>query len=65
MTIHLTLLSQQDQVFWCLNPLSEFTAKTAYNALSVINYPPHPMLQYKDWKELWKLKIHAKLKILL
>ena len=65
LAIHLTQLSQQDQVFWCLNPSSEYTVKTAYDALRVINYPPHPLLQSKDWKELWKLKIHARLKYLL
>ena len=65
LAIHLTQLSQQDQVFWCLNPSSEYTVKTAYDALRVINYTPHPLLKSKDWKELWKLKIHARLKDLL
>ena len=65
LAIYLTQLPQQDQVFWCLNPASEFTIKTAYNALRVFNYPPHPLLQSKDWKDLWKLKIHARLKNLL
>ena len=65
LTIYLTQLSQEDQGFLCLNPLSEFTGKTTYNASGVINYPPNLVLQNKDWKELWKLKIHAKLKNLL
>ena len=65
LAIHFTQLSQQDQVFWFLNPAGEFTVRTAYNALRVLNYPPHPLLQSKDWKELWKLKIHARLKNLL
>ncbi|KAK7832800.1 putative ribonuclease h protein [Quercus suber] len=62
MAIHINQLSQQDQPFWCLNPASEFTVKSAYNALRVSNYPHESVLQSKDWKELWKLKVHPRLK---
>ena len=39
--------------------------KSAYNAIRTPTSSSHPVMQSKDWKELWKMKIHARLKNLL
>ena len=39
--------------------------KSTYNAIRTPTSISHPVMQSKDWKELWKMKIHARLKNLL
>ena len=65
LSIHLSQQSVNDQVFWCLNPSSEFSVKSAHNAFRTPSSISHPVLQGMDWKVLWKMKIHARLKNLL
>ena len=65
LSIHLSQQSVNDQVFWCLNPSGEFFVKSAYNAIRTPSSISHPVMQSKDWKVLWKMKIHARLKNLL
>ena len=65
LSIHLSQQSINDQVFWCLNPSGEYSVKSAYNAIRTPTSTSHLVMQCKDWKELWKMKIHARLKNLL
>ena len=62
LNIHLSHQTMNDQVFWCLTPSSEFLVKSAYNAIRGLNPPNHPHMLSKDWKDLWKLKVNARLK---
>ena len=39
--------------------------KSAYKAIRSSNTQTHPLLQAKDWKQLWKIKANARLKNLL
>lgn len=65
LNIHLSDQLLHDQVFWCLSSSREFSLKSAYKAINSSNTQIHPLLQAKDWKELWKINANARLKNLL
>ena len=60
--INLPHPQQNDQIFWCLSKSGSFLVKSAY--MSIIQPQltgPNP-LSIKEWKSLWKLKVHARFK---
>ena len=65
LNIHLPRQLLGDQVFWCLTSSGEFSVKSAYKTIRSSNTQTHPLLQAKDWKQLWKIKANARLKNLL
>ena len=65
LNIHLTQQFQHDQAFWSLSANGEYSIKLAYAALRITNSANHPNLHNKDEKNLWKLKLNARLKNLL
>ena len=63
--INLPHHQQNDQIFWCLSRSGSFPLKSAY--MSIIQPQltgPNP-LSIKEWRGLWKLKVHARFKNLL
>ena len=54
-----------DRVFWCLTTSGEFSMKFSYNAIRGLHSLSDPHMLSKDWKDLWKLKVNARLKNLL
>ena len=57
--INLSHPQQNDQIFWCLSKSSSFSVKSAYMSIIQIKLTGPNPLSIKEWKGLWKLKVHA------
>lgn len=60
-----TLSSQPDKIIWTPDKKGCFTVKSAYlTTLPTGSHSSNPFTK-TEWLALWKLKIHARLKLLL
>ncbi|KAB1200963.1 hypothetical protein CJ030_MR0G005448 [Morella rubra] len=56
---------QPDKKFWPLEPSGEFLVKSVYRNLVATRGSVMSPLRQEDWKDLWSLKMHDRLKLLL
>jgi hypothetical protein len=63
--IHLSTSHSQDKIIWAPNKSGIFSVKSAYLQAQLPNLLNTGPLLRKDWKHLWRLKIHERLKLLL
>lgn len=54
-----------DKLFWPLEATGEFSVKSVYRTLVARRCEASSTLQQGVWKELWSLKMHKRLKLLL
>uniref|UniRef100_A0A2N9IGZ4 Reverse transcriptase domain-containing protein n=1 Tax=Fagus sylvatica TaxID=28930 RepID=A0A2N9IGZ4_FAGSY len=60
--IHLPFQSSRDKLCWIADPKGVFTVKSAYKLNISHTWPCNPD---SCWKDLWKCKLHERLKILI
>lgn len=63
--IRLPVTSSQDKFFWPKDPSGDFSMKTAHRNLVQKRGSPMSLIEKGDWRALWKLKIHERMKLLL
>ena len=63
--IHLSPAHTQDKIIWAPNKSGEFLVKLAFIQSQMSNLLNTSPLLIKEWKHLWKIKIHERLKLLL
>uniref|UniRef100_A0A2N9HS98 Reverse transcriptase domain-containing protein n=1 Tax=Fagus sylvatica TaxID=28930 RepID=A0A2N9HS98_FAGSY len=63
--IHLSQIPQQNKMCWAPSSSGKFTAKSAYWLDQKPRFENNGPLTSVEWKSLWKLKIHDRLKLML
>lgn len=54
-----------DNIFWLIEQAGEFSVKSAHRTLVAQRCPDSSPLQQGDWRDLWRLNMHYRLKLLL
>lgn len=63
--LHLSLSNVSDRWIWIPEPKGYFSVKSGYRLVSSSPQPEQTALPPSKWKSLWRLRIHACLKLLL
>ncbi|KAB1226792.1 hypothetical protein CJ030_MR1G021664 [Morella rubra] len=65
LALRIAKVGETDSLFWPLEGLGEFSVKSAHKALVKHRNAAPSSLHFSQWKDLWHLKLHDQLKLLL